>query len=137
MSLVIEGEHLHRLCLMCNPIGYCYLCIYSIKYLNWIDFSYIVAVSFIDGGNWRKATSQRQTFIIILYQVHIAWVGFKLTPVVIGTDYIDRCPPTPEPYITCNTKISFFLFSFSFYMKIKLGSDYLFFASFKSINCLL
>ena len=23
MSLVIEGEHLHRLCLMCNPIGYC------------------------------------------------------------------------------------------------------------------
>ena len=23
MSLVIEGGHLHRLCLMCNPIGYC------------------------------------------------------------------------------------------------------------------
>ena len=23
MPLVIEGEHLHRLCLMCNPIGYC------------------------------------------------------------------------------------------------------------------
>lgn len=23
MSLVIEGKHLHRLCMMCNSIGYC------------------------------------------------------------------------------------------------------------------
>ena len=40
MSLVIEGEHLHRLCLMCNPIGYCKIniyALYSIKYLNLIE----------------------------------------------------------------------------------------------------
>jgi hypothetical protein len=35
MSLVIEGEHLHRLCLMCNPIGYC---IYAfIQWNIWIE----------------------------------------------------------------------------------------------------
>ena len=34
MSLVIEGEHLHRLCLMCNPIGYC-----IIKFMHFIQWN--------------------------------------------------------------------------------------------------
>ena len=32
MSLVIEGEQLHRLCLMCNPIRYC-----VIKFMHFIQ----------------------------------------------------------------------------------------------------
>ena len=32
ISLVIEGEHLHRLCLMCNSIGYCIIkCMHFIQ----------------------------------------------------------------------------------------------------------
>ena len=38
MSILIVGEHLHRLCLMCNPfelLYYIYICaIDSIKYLK-------------------------------------------------------------------------------------------------------
>ena len=46
-------------------------------------FNYIVAVSFIGGGN-------RSTYYhIILYWVNLAWAGFELTTtVVIGTDCI-------------------------------------------------
>ena len=44
-------------------------------------FSYIVAVSFIDGGNQRKTTDLPQVtdklYHIILYQVHLAWVGLS------------------------------------------------------------
>ena len=37
MSLVIEGEDLHGLCLMCNLIGYC---IYAfIQYNIWIELN--------------------------------------------------------------------------------------------------
>ena len=51
-------------------------------------FSYIVAVSFIDEGNWRKPPTS-QTLSHKLYWVHLAGVVFKLTTlVVIGTDCI-------------------------------------------------
>ena len=57
-------------------------------------FSYIMAVSFIAGGNLstrRKLPSCRKSltnfYHIMLYQVHLAWAGFKLTTLgVIGTD---------------------------------------------------
>jgi hypothetical protein len=58
-----------------------------------------VAVSFIGGGNQnnrRKPLTCRishwQTYHIMLYRVHPAWVGFKLTTlVVISTDCIGSC----------------------------------------------
>ena len=58
-----------------------------------------MAVSFICGGSrstWRKPLTCRKSLIklhhIMLYQVHLAWAGFKLTTlVVIGTDCICNC----------------------------------------------
>ena len=59
-------------------------------------FCYIVAVSFIGGGNWstrkkhRSAASHWQT--LLLYRAHLALAGFEFTPlVVIGTDCIGSC----------------------------------------------
>ena len=53
-------------------------------------FSYIVAVSFIGGGNRstrRKPQtcrkSLRQTYHIMLYQLHLAWAGFELATLVV------------------------------------------------------
>ena len=59
-------------------------------------FSYIVVVSFIGGGNQRtrrKPPTCRKSLTtldhIMLYRVHLAWVGFEPTTlVVIGTDCI-------------------------------------------------
>ena len=40
MTLVIGGEHLHRLCLMCNPIGYCVIKFMHFIQLNiWIELN--------------------------------------------------------------------------------------------------
>ena len=58
-------------------------------------FSYIVAVNYIRGGNrsaWRKPQACQKSltnFIIMLYT--LPWVGFKLTLVVIGTNFIGSC----------------------------------------------
>jgi len=56
-------------------------------------FSYIVALSFIGGGNQRTRrkppTCRKLLTNIILYQVHLTWAGFELTMlVVIGADCI-------------------------------------------------
>jgi hypothetical protein len=58
-------------------------------------FSYIVVVSFIGGGNRstrRKLVLSQVTdkpYHIMLHRVHLAWVGFKLTTlVVIGANCI-------------------------------------------------
>ena len=48
-----------------------------------------MAGSFICGRNqsiWRKLQTCRKLYHIMLYLVHIAWVGFKLMVVVIGTN---------------------------------------------------
>ena len=46
----------------------------------------------ITGENHRPVVSHWQTYHIMLYRVHLAWVGFKLTTlVVIGTDCISSC----------------------------------------------
>ena len=57
---------------------------------------YIVAVSFIGGGIRRRKPqacrkSLTNSYHIMLYQVHLALVGFELTLVVIGTNYIGSC----------------------------------------------
>jgi Na+/pantothenate symporter len=49
--------------------------------------TYIMAVSFIGGGNRRQASDKR--YHIMLHRVHLAWAGFELTILmVIGTDCI-------------------------------------------------
>jgi len=41
---------------------------------------------------WRKSECPEKTADIMLYRVHLAWVGFELTTlVVIGTDCIGSC----------------------------------------------
>jgi len=60
-------------------------------------FLYIVAVSFIDGGNrstWRKPQTcckSLTNYHILLYQVYLSWTWFEPTLVVIGTYCIGSC----------------------------------------------
>ena len=46
-------------------------------------------------GTWKKNTNLSQVtdkiYHVLLYRIHLAWMGFELTTlVVIGTDCIDR-----------------------------------------------
>jgi hypothetical protein len=72
-----------------------YICVYclhlSIKIVN----KYIYEMSACGGGNPEKTTDQSQVtdklYHIMLYWVHLTWVGFELTLVVICTDCIGSC----------------------------------------------
>ena len=75
-------------------------------------FSYIVAVNFIDGGNWipGETTDLSQVtdklYHIKLYQVHRSCAGFELTTlVVIGTDCTGSCKSNHHT-ITTTTALS-------------------------------
>ena len=56
-------------------------------------FSYIVVVSFIGGENWstwRKPPSYRNSptnWHIMLYRVHLPWLGFELATLVVFDTY--------------------------------------------------
>ena len=66
-------------------------------------FNYIVAVSFIGGGNrntqWKSPTCRKSLtnfftyiFFVMLYRVHPPWARFELTTLmVIGTDCTSSC----------------------------------------------
>jgi hypothetical protein len=52
----------------------------------------LVEETWVPGENHRPVASHWQPYHIMLYQVHLAWAGFKLTMlVVIGTDCIGSC----------------------------------------------
>jgi len=73
-----------------------------------------MAVSFIGGGNRRKPLTYRKSltklYHIMLYQVHLAWAGFKLTiSVVIGTYCTSSCKSN---YLTIATNFPFGIFSY-------------------------
>ena len=70
-----------------------------------------MAVSFIDGGNQRKPLTCRKSltnYSIMFYWVHLAWVGFKLTTlVVIGIDCIGSCKSNYHMITTTTTPWEF------------------------------
>ena len=80
---------------------------------------YIVAVSFIGGGNRRRKPqacrkSLTNSYHIMLYQVHLAWAGFELTLVVIGTNYIGSCKSnyhTTTPFYIRHIMVHIFFFT--------------------------
>ena len=89
--------------------------------IQWIGLWYLMPLStifqlycgnqfFIGGGNqstWRKPPSK--FYSIMLYWVHLAWVGFELTTlVVIGPDCIGSCKTN---YHTIMTKTASFWFN--------------------------
>ena len=68
---------------------------YRVLVFNATYISYIVAVSFIGGGNQsmrRKPLTCRKSLTnLILYRVHLTWGGFELTtlvPPIIGEDIL-------------------------------------------------
>jgi hypothetical protein len=74
-------------------------------------YSYIVAVSFIGGGNHWPVASHWQTLSHIV--VHLAWAGFELTTsVVIGTDCIGNCKSNYHMITATTAPSSFFDYLF-------------------------
>jgi len=64
--------------------------------ISWWSFSYIVAVSFIAGGNQstrRKPVASHWQFLSHKCSIeYTSWTGFELvTLVVMGADYAGRC----------------------------------------------
>jgi hypothetical protein len=60
----------------------------NIVFISWRSVL-LVGKTGVPVENHRPAASYWKLVHILLYQVHLAWVGFELTTlVVIGTDYI-------------------------------------------------
>jgi hypothetical protein len=92
-------------------------------YVLFVYFSYIVAVSFIGGGNqrtWRKhrpVASHWQTYHIMLYTS--PWSRFELTTsVVIGTDWIGSCKSNYYTITTTTAPSWYMSFCELYYIRI-------------------
>ena len=63
----------------------------NISAISWRSVLLVEKIGVPEENHW-PAASHWQTFHIILYRVHLVWVGFELTTlVVIGTDFIGSC----------------------------------------------
>ena len=90
--------------------------IYGVYHHFQQHFSYIVAVSFIGGGNWstrRKPSTCRHSltnFITWCCNEYASpWTGFELTTlVVIGTDCTGSCKSNYHAITTTTAPLSFF-----------------------------